>query len=167
MTKNTFVFAVIQNCVLLYDKSNASKLNKQALMNDEKSITILQQLDKFDNARSTIVQTFFQKFKTDCLETLMTCELVEEYDLKSKCLLVCSKKRGTTKSFIIPYEKKRIYNAFFYLQNFNKIIKEAYLGYLKKEDLKIAILTNVTFDMWQLFREKVVILTDYIHNHKC
>ena len=33
--------------------------------------------------------------------------------------------------------------------------------------MKVAILTSLTYDMWYLFAEKVVLLSDYIHNNQC
>ena len=78
-------------------------------------------------------------------------------------MLVCGKKRGNTKCFLIHKDKKEIYKAFFYVNHFDKIIKEQYLGYLKKQDMKVAILTSLTYDMWNLFTEKVVLLIDQIH----
>lgn len=167
LNKDCFTFAVLQNCVLLYDKSNASKLHKRALSGDADAVQILQNMTHFDNARSTIIEKFLEQEGNECLETLCASELVEEYCLGDKYLLVCGKKRGNTKCFLIQREKKEIYNAFFYVNHFDKIIKEQYLGYLKRQDMKLAILTSLTYDMWNLFTEKVVLLIDRIHNNKC
>ena len=167
LNKDCFTFAVLQNLVALYDKANATKLHKKALAGDEYASEILKNMGNFDQARMTILQHFLQVESNDCLEALCTAELIEEYDLKGKCLLVCSKKRGNTRCFIIHNNKKELYRAFFYLHHFPKIIREQYLGYLKRPKMKVAILTSLTYDMWYLFAEKVVLLSDYIHNNQC
>ena len=158
----SFTFTVIHNCVSLYDKSNASKIHRKALGGEDKAIEILNKIEAFNTMRLNVLRAYLKKYKNNCLETLLTYDLVEEYDIKDKSYLVCSKKRGTTKAFVIPKETIIKYKAFFYLQNFEKIIKETYLGYIKKQDKKIAILSILTFTMWETFSKHVITLLDQI-----
>jgi len=165
LDKETFSFSVIQNCVLLYDKTNSQKIHARALNGEENATKIMTNLQKFTDAKNTIAQTFYEKYKNDCLDSLKTCELIEEYEMGDTYVLICSKKRGNTKCFVIDQKMIEVYRSYFYIHNFDKIIKEEFLGCLKKQTIELPILTSLTHSMWSLFCEKVVLLLDYIH--KC
>ena len=100
----TFTFTVIHNCVSLYDKSNASKIHKKALGGDDKAIEILNKIEAFNTIRLNVLRAYLKKYKNNCLETLLTYDLVEEYDIKDKSYLVCSKKEALQKPLF--YRKK-------------------------------------------------------------
>ena len=122
----------------------------------------MKRVEKFNDARTAICEAYLSSNKNECLETLQTSEMIEEHDMKSKTLLVCSKRRSTSKTFIIDRRKLDPYKAFFYVFHFDKIIKEKFLGQLKKQKEKLAILSSMTFNMWLLFTKNVVLLLDQL-----
>ena len=76
-------------------------------------------------------------------------------------LLICSKRRGGTRCFIVKSDIGKLYNAIFSVQNFDRIIKESFLGFIKKDEKNISILGPMCWSMWELFSRKVSILLDY------
>lgn len=162
LDKDTFTFAVLHNCVSLYNKNNINEVHQNVLGGDPYAIELMKRVEKFNDARAAICDAFLSLNKNECLETLQASEMIEEHDMKSKTLLVCSKRRSTSKTFIIDRRKLDPYKAFFYVFHFDKIIKEKFLGQLKKQKEKLAILSSMTFNMWLLFTKYVVLLLDHV-----
>jgi len=161
LDQETFSFAVIHYSVLLYEKNNASEIHKRALAGDDDAITVMQKVERFNDCRFRLVQALRG---LSCVrfsfETLISCDQVEEYDMGEKVLLVCSKRRGSSRCFILSRDILPLYNAIFYVQHFDKIMKEAFLGLIKKDSKKKAILGELCWNMWCLFTEKVALLLD-------
>ena len=94
LDQETFTYAVIHYCVLLFDKGNALSIHKKALGGDSNSIKIMQNVERFNDSRFRLVQSVSNLSCLECsFETLTTCDQVEEYELDCKVLLVCSKRR--------------------------------------------------------------------------
>lgn len=163
LDQETFTFAVIHYCVLLYDKSNAISIHKKALSGDEKAILLMQKVERFNDARFRLVQNLKNLDSVKCgFETLISCDQVEEYELSNnKVLLICSKRREGTRCLIVTSDIGKLYNAIFFVQNFDRIIKESFLGFIKKDKKNTAILGPMCWSMWELFSRKVSILLDH------
>ncbi len=150
--------------MLLFDKGNALSIHKKALGGDGNSIKIMQNVERFNDSRFRLVQSVSNLSCLECsFETLTTCDQVEEYELDCKVLLVCSKRRGGSRSFIVSKDIAVLFNALFYVQNFDKIIKESFLGLIKKDSKKLSILGHMCWSMWCLFTQKVSVLLDYMN----
>jgi hypothetical protein len=160
LDKDTFTFAVLHNCVLLYDKLNVNEIHAKALHGDTYAIERLKRVETFDDARQTICNAFLKKHKNECFDSMLNCEMVEEFDLGSKTLLVCSKRRSATKTYVVQQKKVETYKAFFTVFHFEKIIKEMFLVHLKQEEQKKSILSHLTYTSWLNFTEQVKILLD-------
>ena len=163
LDQETFNFAVIHYCVLLFDKTNASEIHKKALAGDDNATEVLQRIEKFNNARARLVEMMKNEslFST-IYETLTRSDQVEEFELEQKRLLMLSKRRGGTRSFIVSAEASKVFNALFYVHHCDKIIKESFLCMIKKDSKKLAILGTLCWTMWCKFSEKVSILLDYM-----
>lgn len=165
LDQETFTFAVIHYCVLLYDKGNAVSIHKKALSGNADSIKVMQMVERFNDCRFRLVESLRNVCCVkDSFETLISCDQVEEYDLcENKVLLVCSKRRVGTRSFVVSVDIGKLYNAIFCVQNFDRIIKECFLGFIKKDEKNVSILGHMCWHMWCIFTEKVSVLLDYMH----
>ena len=163
LDQETFSFAVVHYCVLLYDKSNANSIHKRALGGDDAAVNVMRRVERFNDSRFRLVEQMRTlPVLENSFETLVTCDQVEEYDMGSKVLLVCSKRRGATRCFVLSKDILPLYNAIFYVHHFDNIIKESFLGFIKKDSKKTAILGHMCWSMWCLFTEKVSVLLDFM-----
>ena len=162
LDKETFDLSLVHNCVLLFDKANAAAIHEKALGGDSNAVVVMQRVEKFNDARFRLVQALKNRLSLS-FETLVRCDHVEQYTLgNGKILLVCSRRRGNTRSFIVTDRTAELYNAVFIVHNFHRIIKELFLCRIKQQTKKVSILADLCWSSWNIFLEKVTVLLDHI-----
>ncbi len=162
LDKDTFDLSLVHYCVLLFDKANAAAIHEKALSGDSNAVVVMQRVEKFNDARFRLVQALKKRLSLS-FETLVRCDHVEQYTLgNNKILLVCSRRRGNTRCFIVTDRMAELYNAVFVVQNFHRIIKELFLCRIKQQTKKVSILAELCWSSWNIFLDKVTVLLDHI-----
>ena len=77
-------------------------MHKRALGGDDAAVNVMRRVERFNDSRFRLVEQMRTlPVLENSFETLVTCDQVEEYDMGSKVLLVCSKRRGATRCFVL------------------------------------------------------------------